>query len=125
MGVLYDVLVGLSPVRDAELLDGYQVYESALASVLTPEQMATYAEYVRRSRSVRIFEEMTPDELAALTPDESAIATAIMANENSSMENRRVAALLNQRGQHDVAPDLEATSASQTHADNHEVGGQA
>jgi hypothetical protein len=31
---------------------------------------------------------------------------AIMADENISMENRRVVALLNQRGQHAVAPEL-------------------
>jgi hypothetical protein len=32
-----------------------------------------------------------------------------MASETISMENRRVVALLNQRGQHAVAPDLNST----------------
>ena len=41
------------------------------------------------------------------------VATVIMANENASMENRRVAALLNQRGQHDVAPDLGTSSGDE------------
>jgi hypothetical protein len=52
---------------------------------------------------------MTPDELASLTPEELTVATAVMASETISMENRRVVALLNQRGQHAVAPDLNST----------------
>ena len=113
MGALYDALVALSPARDAELLEGYRAYETALEISLTPEQMSDYAQYVRRSRAVRVFEELTPDELSTLPADERALATVIMANENASMENRRVAALLNQRGQHDVAPDLGTSSGDE------------
>jgi hypothetical protein len=105
MSALYDALVGLSPIHDAELLDDYRRYESLLATILTPEQMEAYAAYIRKSGAIRIFEAMTPDELASLTPEELTVATAVMASETISMENRRVVALLNQRGQHTVAPD--------------------
>jgi hypothetical protein len=111
MSVLYEALHGLAPVQDPELLDGYRRYESLLSAILTPAQLATYAAYVQRSGTIRIFEELTPDELAAMTAEENTIAVAVMADEGSSMENRRVAALLNQRGRHDVAPDLESTSS--------------
>jgi hypothetical protein len=110
MPELYEALVGLSPVQDPVLLNGYQRYESLLSTILTSAQMETYAEYIRRAGTIRIFEEMTPDELDAMTAEENAVAIAIMANETISMENRRVAALLNQRGQHNVAPDLNPTS---------------
>jgi hypothetical protein len=110
MAALSEALVGLSPIQDPELLDGYQRYESLLSTILTPAQLEAYAAYLRRSGTIRIFEEMTPDELEALTAEENAIAIAIMADENISMENRRVAALLNQREHHDVAPDLGSTS---------------
>jgi hypothetical protein len=106
MGALYDALVALAPVRDAEILDGYRRYEASVAGVLTPEQLETYAASVQHTQTVRVFEELTPDELAALDPGEHAIAAALMADDYLSMENRRVAALLNQRGQHEVAPDL-------------------
>lgn len=107
MGVVYDALLELSPARDAELLDGYRRYESLLAGVLTHEQMETYAKYLRQSGTIRVFDEMTPDEFAALGVSENVIATTIMADENVALENRRVASLLNQRGQHEVAPDLD------------------
>jgi hypothetical protein len=55
---------------------------------------------------VRIFEELTPDELAALTPEEREIALAIVANESATMENRRVAALLHYHGEDAAAPDM-------------------
>ena len=125
MGAVYDALVELSPARDPELLDGYRAYESALAAVLTAEQMDNYVQYVRRSNSVRVFEEIAPDELSSLSPDESAMATAIMADENASMENRRVAALLNQRGQHDAAPDLGSSAGSETPVAGHTVAPEA
>ena len=98
MGAVYDALLEVSPSRDGELLEGYRVYESALEGILTPEQLATYAEYIRHSKTVRVFDEMTSDEIAALPPEQIPIASAIMANENALMENRRVAALLHQRG---------------------------
>ena len=106
MGVLYDSLVSLAPARDAELSDGYARYEALLETILTPRQMEEYAAYIREVNEIRIFEEMTPGELANLAPQVAVIATAVLADINISMENRRVAALLNQRGQHDVAPDL-------------------
>jgi hypothetical protein len=98
MGALYDALLEVSPDRDAELLEGYRVYESELEGILTPEQLATYAESIRHSKRVRVFDEMTSDQIAALPPDQISIASAILANENALMENRRVAALLHQRG---------------------------
>jgi hypothetical protein len=109
MGILYDTLVALAPVHDAEMLEGYQRYESLLGTILTSEQMAAYAAYIRQAGEIRIFDEMTPDDLAALSAEVAAIAAAVMADANISMENRRVVALLNQRGEHDVAPDLGTT----------------
>ena len=106
MGVLYETLVGLAPVHDAEMLEGYVRYEALLETILTPRQMEGYAAYIREVNELRIFEEMTPDELANLSAQMSVIAAAVLADINISMENRRVAALLNQRGLHDVAPDL-------------------
>jgi hypothetical protein len=98
MGAVYDALLEVSPDRDEELLSGYQVYESTLEGILTPEQLATYAEYIRQSKTVRVFDEMTSDQIAALPPEQIPIASAILADENTLMENRRVAALLHQRG---------------------------
>ena len=109
MGVLYDTLVGLAGVHDAEMREGYQRYEALLADILTSQQMADYAAYIRQTGEIRIFDEMTPDELAALPPGVAVIATAVLADTNLSMENRRVVALLNQRGEHEVAPDLGST----------------
>jgi hypothetical protein len=110
MGTLYDALVHLSPAHDAEILDGYRRYEELLATILTPEQMDLYADYIQQTDVIRIFEEMTPDELANLPPGIPAIAAAIMADTNISMENRRVVALLDQRGEHDVTPDFNPPS---------------
>ena len=98
MGAVYDALLEVSPYSDGELLEGYRVYESELEGMLTPEQLATYAEYIRYSKTVRVFDEMTADQIAALPPEQILIANAILENENSLMENRRVAALLHQRG---------------------------
>jgi hypothetical protein len=112
MGILYETLEGLAPEHDAEMLAGYQRYESLLAAILTPEQMRVYADYLQITDVIRIFDEMTPDELAALPAEIGAIATAVMADTDLSMENRRVVALLNQRGEHDVAPDLGSPSES-------------
>lgn len=105
MGAIYDALLGLSPERDPELLDGYHRYDALLADALTPTQLRTYADSIRELGKLRIFEELTTEELAALSPEESAIATMILSNEMAAMENRRVAALLVQRGQPAVAPD--------------------
>ena len=98
MGAVYDALLEVSVARDGELLSGYQVYESTLEGILTPKQLETYAEYIRQSKTVRVFDEMTGDQIAALPPEQIPIASAILANENALMENRRVAALLHQRG---------------------------
>ncbi len=107
MGALYNALESLASVRDAEVLDGFRRYEALLATILTPEQLEIYAAYLLQSREVRVFEELTPDELAALPPGVPAIAAAIVADTNISMENRRVPALLHQHGEHDLAPDFE------------------
>jgi hypothetical protein len=108
MGAVYDALLEVSPDRDGELLEGYRVYESTLEGILTPEQLATYAEDIRHSKTVRVFDEMTSDQIAALPPEQIPIASAILADENALMENRRVAALLHQRGQQDIAEDVGA-----------------
>jgi hypothetical protein len=99
MGAVYEALLEVSPYRDEELLEGYQIYEATLEGILTPEQLATYAEHIRHSKTVRVFDEMTADQIAALPPEQIPLASAILANEKSLMENRRVAALLLQRGQ--------------------------
>jgi hypothetical protein len=98
MGAVYDALLEVSPNPDGELLEGYRVYESALEGILTPKQLATYAQYIRHSKTVRVFDEMTSDQITALPAEQIPIASAILANENALMENRRVAALLHQRG---------------------------
>jgi hypothetical protein len=108
MGAVYDALLDVSPYRDEELLEGYRVYEATLEAILTPEQLVTYAESIRDSKTVHVFDEMTSDQIAALPPEQIPIASAILANENSLMENRRVAALLDQRGQQDTAQDVDA-----------------
>lgn len=110
MHVLYESLLGLSPVRDAELLDGYRRYASLVATALSPELVGKYARLIQETGEIRIFEELSANEIAALSGDERIVAAAVMADELISMENRRVAALLNQRGQHDVAPDLGETA---------------
>jgi len=101
-----DALIGLAPVQDAELVDSYRRYVACLETILTPEQRATYAELIQRTGVVRVFDKLAPDELANLEPDEAAIATAIIADGTTTLENRRVASLLNQHGLHDLAPDL-------------------
>ncbi len=98
MGAVYDALLEVSPYRDGELLEGYRLYESELEGILTPEQLATYAESIRHSKTVRVLDEMTSDQIAALPSEQITIVSAILANENAQMENRRVAALLRQRG---------------------------
>src|SRR5688500_10034343 len=106
MATLMDALSGLAPVHDPELVDSYRRYVACLETILTPEQCAAYAELIERTGVVRVFDTLTPDELADLEPDEAAIATAIIADGTTTLENRRVASLLNQQGLHEVAPDL-------------------
>jgi hypothetical protein len=106
MATLMDALIGLAAVQDAELVDSYRRYVACLEMILTPEQRATYAELIQRTGVVRVFDTLTPDELANLEPDEAAIATAIIADGTTTLENRRVASLLNQQGLHELAPDL-------------------
>lgn len=106
MGALYDALESLSPIHDPEVLDGYNRYEAVLGEVLTPEQIVTYAGYLLNTDEIRIFEEMTPGEIANLPAGMPAIVATILADTTISMENRRVVALLNQHGEHDVTPDF-------------------
>jgi hypothetical protein len=106
MGALYDVLTDLSTVHDDELLDGIRRYEEALSAMLMPSRIEAYADHIRREGEIRIFEEMTPNELADLPPELIDVAETVLGDLNLSMENRRVVALLNQRGEHAVAPDL-------------------
>ena len=106
MSALMHVLENLTPVRDAELIEGYQRYVNLVEAILTPAQLDTYAALIQRSGTFRVFDLMTADELAGLTSEEAVVATIIMADATATLENRRVAALLNQRGQHAAAPDL-------------------
>ena len=106
MTTLMDVLMDLAPVHDPELVESYHRYVVCLESILTPEQRATYAELIQHTGVVRVFDALTPDELADLEPEEAAIATAIIADGTTTLENRRVASLLNQQGLHELAPDL-------------------
>ena len=115
MGALYDALVSLSSVHDAEILDGYRRYESLLETILTPEQIEIYADYINQVDVIRIFEEMSPDELANLPVGMPAIAAAILADTNISMENRRVVALLDQRGEDEVTPDFNPPHENTSH----------
>lgn len=108
MGRIFEVLEHLSPVQDPEVLDGYHRYESALASVLTPEQMQIYADHIRQEHEIRIFEDMTTSELAALPPQLQLVASEIIADTNLTMENRRVVALLHQHGEQKATPDFQA-----------------
>lgn len=94
MSTIYDALIGLSPSRDAELIEGYRRYAGQLAALLTPDQVETYAAYIRRTGTLPIFEDLDAEELVALTPEENVIATSIIADEQAAMENRRVVALL-------------------------------
>jgi hypothetical protein len=106
MATVLDALMELAPVRNTELVDSYHRYVACLETVLTPEQQAAYAELLKRTGTVRVFDALTPDEMAGLDPDEAAIATAIIADGTTTLENRRVASLLNQQGLHELAPDL-------------------
>src|SRR5258706_14098247 len=108
MNPLYDAMLGLAPNQDAELIEGYQRYATLLTTVLTPQQIETYAEYIQRSGTIRVFEELTPEEFAELTAGGNVIATTIIADEAASMKNRRCASLLNQPGQPQAAPGPEA-----------------
>src|SRR5258706_15822498 len=107
MNPLYDAMLGLAPNQDAELIEGYQRYATLLTTVLTPQQIETYAEYIQRSGTIRVFEELKPEEFAELTAQENVTATTIIADEDASMENRRVGALLKHRGEHKAGPELE------------------
>ena len=104
MGVLYDSLTALAAAQDAELREGYARYEALLATILTPQQMRAYADYIGQTGKIRIFEEMGPQELAALPPEVAAVAASVISDLNVSMENRRVVALLDQRGELTAAP---------------------
>ena len=104
MGVVYDSLAELASVKDAELSDGYARYETLLESVLTTQQMQAYADYIRQTGKIRIFEEMSPQEMMALPPEIAGIAASVISDLNLSMENRRVVALLDQRGELAAAP---------------------
>ena len=107
MGLLYDTLVNLAPEHDPEMLNGYRRYESLLATSVTPEQMEAYATHIQQSGEIRILEDLTPAELASLPPDVIAVATTVLADTEISMENRRVVALLSQRGESDIIPDFD------------------
>ena len=97
MHPLASALVALAPSHKTELIDGIQRYVALLETLLTPAQLDTYAALVQRTGTVQIFEDLPPDDLAAMATDEAALATAIMADETASMENRRVAVLLSQQ----------------------------
>lgn len=106
MSTLYDVLVELAPEHDGEILEGYRRYDHQLEQVATPAELDAYADYVRQQGEIRIFAELSSSERAQLPAPVQSIADAVVDDIDLSMENRRVVALLNQRGEHEVAPDL-------------------
>jgi hypothetical protein len=106
MQSLVTVLEQLAPSHDPELAQGYQRYLAALEPILTPEQIETYAALIQRTGVIRIFEDLSPDELAELSPEESTVAANIIADQTATMENRRVASLLIQRGEENAVPDF-------------------
>jgi hypothetical protein len=106
MQSLVTVLEQLAPSHDPELAQGYQRYMAALEPILTPEQIETYAALIQRTGVIRIFEDLSPDELAELSPEESTVAANIIADQTATMENRRVASLLIQRGEESTVPDF-------------------
>lgn len=106
MSTLYDVLVELAPERDGEILEGYRRYDQQLEQVATPAELDAYADYVRQQGEIRIFSELSPSERAQLPAPVQSLADTVVDDIELSMENRRVVALLNQRGEHEVAPDL-------------------
>jgi len=114
MSTLVDALTGLAPAHDPEMREGYERYEALLAAALPPEQLADYAAYIQQSGEIRILEELSADEVATLPPAVQAVAAACASDMNIAMENRRVVALLNQRGEHTVAPDLDGPDISHT-----------
>jgi hypothetical protein len=97
MNPLMSVLTDLAPAHDTELIEGCQRYAGMLEELLTPEQLATYAELVQRTSAVLILEDLSPEQMAAFTPHELAVVTNIISDESAPMENRRVAALFSQR----------------------------
>src|SRR5262245_2708917 len=97
MSPLLSALLELAPTQDPELLEGMERYVELLDMILSPEQLDTYAALVQRTGAVQIFDDLTPDDLAALAADEAVLATTILADQDATMENRRVAALLQQQ----------------------------
>ena len=75
-----------------------------LIAVNVMRAVSQYADYIRQTGKIRIFEEMSPAEMAALPPEIAAIAAGVISDLNISMENRRVVALLDQRGELAAAP---------------------
>ena len=104
MGVLYDSLAGLASAQDAELRDGYARYEALLETILTPQQMRAYADYIRQTGKIRIFEEMSPRRWWRCRRRSRRLRRSVISDLNISMENRRVVALLDQRGELAAAP---------------------
>lgn len=111
MGRIFEALEHLSSVQNGEALDGFRRYESELATVLRPRQMQRYADHLHETQTLRIFEEMTPQELTMLPPEVQLIAVEIIANTNLSLQNRRVAALLHQYGDPQSVPDFSTSQA--------------
>ena len=97
MPPLLSALLDLAPTQDPELLEGMERYVALLEMILSPEQLDTYAALVQRTGAVPIFDDLTPDDLATLASDEAVLATTIMADQDATMETRRVAALLQQQ----------------------------
>jgi hypothetical protein len=116
MGVLYDALESLASEHDPELVDGFHRYEAAVEKTLSPAQIAVYAADIRQTGEIRLFDEMNPAEIEALSPDMAAVAADILADRDVSMENRRVVALLSQRGEEGIIPDFRDTPiATESH----------
>ncbi|HEU5103495.1 MAG TPA: hypothetical protein VFU22_30950 [Roseiflexaceae bacterium] len=106
MNPLMSVLTSLAPTHDAELVEGCQRYADLLETLLPPDQLALYAHLIQRTGAVLILEDLSPDQMAAFTPQELAVVTNIISDELAPMENRRVAALFSQRDHAAAAPNM-------------------
>lgn len=107
MGKVFDALQQITSVQDTEVLESFRRYDAELEKVLTPEEMALYADYLQQVGVVRIFDEMEKDEITTLPTAMRPVAARVVTNTDLTMENRRVVALLDQHGEHAATPDYQ------------------
>ena len=78
MNPLMSALTALSPAHDPELIEGYQRYAALLEGTLSPAQLSIYAAMIQRD-GLQILEDLSTDDIAALSPEEAVVATTITA----------------------------------------------